>query len=106
MATRDLVLQSLRKVKRLCFRMNNPRLKLLKKMPKHAVCAEIGVWKGTFSKHILKATKPKKLHLIDPWAFQSEFPERLYGGIAAKSQADMDLIYQSVKRQFDIFLTF
>jgi hypothetical protein len=105
MATKDLVLQSLRKVKRLFFQINNPhlefRFKLLKKMPKLAICAEIGVWKGTFSKHILRTTKPKKLHLIDPWVFQSEYPERLYGGIAAKSQADMDQIYQSVKSQFD-----
>ena len=40
---------------------------LLKMMPKNAMCAEIGVFKGGFSNQILQVTKPKKLHLIDLW---------------------------------------
>jgi predicted O-methyltransferase YrrM len=40
------------------------------------------------------------LHLIDPWEFQGEFPERMYGGSVAKSQRDMDLIYSDVEKRF------
>ncbi len=41
---------------------------LLEMMPKHSVCAEIGVSQGLFAEEILKVVQPKKLHLIDPWA--------------------------------------
>jgi hypothetical protein len=71
-------------------------------MPKDSVCAEIGVWKGDFTRHILKNTLPKLLHLIDPWMLQPEFSERLYGGKRdAKKQGDMDQIYESIKQEFE-----
>jgi len=73
-----------------------PRDQLLDFLPKRAVCAEIGVWKGTFSARILKITNPKKLHLIDPWKYQTEFGWRLFGGKVAQSQEDMDVIYNTV----------
>ncbi|MEJ2095876.1 MAG: class I SAM-dependent methyltransferase [Deltaproteobacteria bacterium] len=41
---------------------------LLDMMPKHSICAEIGVSQGLFSEEIMDAVQPKKLHLIDPWA--------------------------------------
>ncbi|MEM8822766.1 MAG: class I SAM-dependent methyltransferase [Pseudomonadota bacterium] len=69
-------------------------------MPKNAVCAEIGVWKGGFSKRILDTTQPKALHLIDPWMFQPEFPGRWYGGKVAKAQEDMDGIFEGVREMF------
>jgi len=40
---------------------------LLNKMPKHSICAEIGVFEGDFSDKILKIVNPKELHLIDSW---------------------------------------
>jgi len=43
---------------------------LLGQMPKNAVCAEIGVAKGRYSRRILEITQPKELHLIDPWIWQ------------------------------------
>jgi hypothetical protein len=43
------------------------RWRLLEQMPKGAVCAEIGVFNGDFSRHILRVTKPRELHLIDGW---------------------------------------
>ena len=72
----------------------------LARLPKQAVCAEIGVWTGDFSDQILSMTLPRELHLIDPWSFQPIYPNRWYGGGAAKSQADMDGIHQSVVRRF------
>ena len=78
----------------------NPRKRLLRRMPKGSVCAEIGVWKGDFSRKILRYTQPKRLHLIDPWKFQPEFPNRWFGGKRAKGQADMDQIYESVRKRF------
>jgi hypothetical protein len=79
----------------------DPRLELLKRMPRNSVCAEIGVWKGDFSREIVKRTSPKMLHLIDPWRFQPEFPERKYGGNYAKEQEDMDRIFEAVKVRFE-----
>jgi Methyltransferase domain len=73
---------------------------LLERLPKGSVCAEIGVWKGDFSQKILETAQPSALHLIDPWVFVSSFPKRLYGGKSAKSQSDMDAIYQAVRAKF------
>ena len=40
-------------------------------LPKNGIGAELGVFKGVFSSVLLETTKPKKLHLIDPWYFLS-----------------------------------
>lgn len=73
---------------------------VLEMMPKRSVCAEIGVWRGDFSQRIVRIVQPRELHLIDPWRFAAEFPTRLYGGAAARSQADMDAIHAAVVRRF------
>lgn len=77
------------------------RTRLLEMMPKNSVCAEIGVWKGNYSQRILEIVKPMKLHLIDPYIYQTGFGERLYGGGEAKSQHDMDELYQQVVGRFE-----
>lgn len=69
---------------------------LLDMMPVGAVCAEIGVWKGGFSEKIVSRTRPALLYLIDPWRFQSEYPDRMYGGKVAGDQAAMDAIHDDV----------
>ena len=46
------------------------RDQLLKKLPKNAICAEIGVYQGELSQRILNKTNPKKLVLIDAWSTQ------------------------------------
>jgi hypothetical protein len=71
---------------------------LLRSLPRNAVCAEVGVWKGDFSQRILAVTRPRELHLIDPWQFRGELPDRWYGGLLAKCQSDMDAIYDDVAR--------
>ncbi len=72
------------------------RSAFLKRIPPGGLCAEIGVWKGEFSRLILEVCRPRELHLIDPWAFQADVPGRWYSGTIARSQADMDAIHQGV----------
>jgi hypothetical protein len=82
---------------------------LLEAMLKEAIVAEIGVYKGNFSKKILAMTKPVKLHLIDPWKFEyaDVFKRSLYGGWFGKDQQKMDKIFNYVMKKFreEIFKT-
>lgn len=66
--------------------------------PNH-ICAEVGVWKGEFTKEILNR-HPKTLYLIDPWLFQTEFPGRWFSGGSARSQTDMDEIADTVAKKY------
>jgi hypothetical protein len=59
------------------------------------ICAEIGVWKGDFSSQIL-SKQPQKLHLIDPWASQPHYQNRLY----SIDQTRMDEIFYYIKRHY------
>jgi hypothetical protein len=61
------------------------------------VCAEIGVWKGQFSKRILEK-RPHQLNLIDPWIHQ-DYKGRWY----SIEQKKMDLVYQNVLKEFQHF---
>ena len=49
------------------------RLFILEEMPKDSVCAEVGVLEGTFTQHIISITKPREMHLIDPWIIQGSW---------------------------------
>jgi len=68
-------------------------------LPKEAVGAEIGVWKGEFSAEILKGSNPRKLYLIDPWVIQDDALHRdsWYG---SDERADMDKIHSRVLQRF------
>jgi len=50
---------------------------VLRQVPHGGVCAEIGVFRGRFTEHILAIAKPSRLHLIDGWwTFHGEhFPD-------------------------------
>jgi len=80
--------------------MQDKRDFLFDLLPKNAVCAEIGVWKGEFSQKILEHLNPKELYLIDPWLYIPSYNESWYGGAEAKSQEDMDKIYYDVTEKF------
>ncbi len=41
------------------------RTELLRLLPNHAICAEIGIEKGDYSQKIISITQPQKFHLID-----------------------------------------
>ena len=48
--------------------------------------------KESFSEQILHSVKPRELHLIDPWKYESseEYNDAWYGGKAQGGQAEMD----------------
>lgn len=74
------------------------RRRLLRKLPKHAVCAEVGVWKGDGAAAILRHTQPETLYLVDPWEHQPHHEKAQYGG---KADSDtMDAIHASVCQRF------
>ncbi len=77
------------------------RQTLLDKMPAAGVVAEIGVWKGAFSRNILKVANPRKLFLIDPWICDPEFmiPGDFFDGNSAANQQEMDNIHNGVCRE-------
>ena len=74
---------------------------VLRRMPKRAVCAELGVWKGDFSQEILRVTRPRRLHLIDPWHCEEgeEYKDEPYGA-AKGSQASLDGMHKDVHTRF------
>ncbi len=45
----------------------DPRDALLARLPKDCIGAELGVYMGAFAGRLLAATRPQKLHLVDPW---------------------------------------
>jgi hypothetical protein len=75
------------------------RTTLVSKLPSNSVGAEIGVWKGEFSEQLLTSLDPRKLYLVDQWRFEPGTGV-WWGGIIAKSQADMDTIRNGVVEKF------
>jgi methyltransferase family protein len=75
---------------------------VLRKMPRKAVCAEIGVFSGDFSARILTATCPRRLHLIDPWKFEPDptYERAVYGGVNIEGQPAMDALHETVRQRF------
>jgi Methyltransferase domain len=65
-------------------------------MPRGAVCAEIGVYKGDFSREILRHAQPRLLHLIDAWwLVEGDFYENpWYAGVG---EADTRAAYRQVE---------
>lgn len=57
------------------------------------VCAEVGVWRGMFSRHIL-SKNPSVFYGIDPWTHFPQFGNRCYGKRKGTNQELLDNIYQ------------
>jgi len=75
---------------------------VLELLAKDAVCAEIGVHTGEFSRRILRATKPREVHLVDPWKHEAGdvYRRALYGGGARGGQVEMDERHDAVVARF------
>jgi hypothetical protein len=84
-------------------RHRQERARLLRRLPKRSVGVEIGVWAGDLSAAILRAVRPTRLHLLDPWAFAPDerYEQAWYGGARAGSQVEMDQVYERVLQRFD-----
>ncbi|MFM9976647.1 MAG: class I SAM-dependent methyltransferase [Sphingomonadaceae bacterium] len=78
------------------------RKKVLAMLPKDAAGAEIGVWKGDFSAQLLSATKPRILHLVDPWLVSdaADRADAAWYGADKITQAAMDSIHDQVSARF------
>jgi len=74
---------------------------MLRALPANSVGAEIGTWKGAYARRMITICQPRELRLIDPYLFIDEYPDRWYGGLEAKSQADMDEIFDKVKHEME-----
>jgi Methyltransferase domain len=74
------------------------RDRMLAKLPKGGIAAEIGVWEGKFSEKILQIAQPKELHLIDPWLYQPEFGNTGFG--RKKNETRMDEMFHEVAARF------
>jgi hypothetical protein len=82
--------------------VGDERAELLNLLPEGSVGAEIGVWRGDFSARLLSVVRPARLHLVDPWKFEtsSSYEGARYGGAVTKNQAEMDGIYETVLHRF------
>lgn len=80
----------------------DPRQEMLRVFPEGSVGVEVGVWSGDFSRVLLKAVRPSRLHLVDPWRFESDttYERAWYGGARVSSQDEMDAVRDSVLRRF------
>ena len=74
------------------------RMRLLNHLPKNSIGAEIGVWHGQFSQHILDVVQPRELHLIDPWSYQPDYDNTSFG--AAENAQKMNQKFQAVTDKF------
>jgi SAM-dependent methyltransferase len=78
------------------------RRRLLAILPRGAVCAEVGTWRGDFAERILRVSAPRVLHLVDPWQHRGEgtYERALFGGEAGDGQRALDAVYEGVLRRF------
>ncbi|MGP0102056.1 MAG: class I SAM-dependent methyltransferase [Solirubrobacteraceae bacterium] len=83
-------------------RRRSQRRRLLELLPKEAVCAEIGTWRGDFAATILSGSRPRQLHLVDPWEYRTDeaYERAGYGGHSRDGQQMMDATYERVVARF------
>lgn len=70
------------------------RQRFLGQFCKGGLAAEIGVWRGEFSRQILDIIEPDQLCLIDPWlSLESHDPKAFSGRLC---DTEMEAVYRSV----------
>jgi hypothetical protein len=78
------------------------RRSMLNTLPEHAVCAEIGTWRGDFAAVILEHREPELLYLVDPWEHrpEGEYAHASYGGRMEGGQQALESMHQGVLQRF------
>lgn len=66
-------------------------------LPAGPRCAEVGVYRGTFSRKILDVLQPSHLLLVDAWRV---FPKEVFDDYP-HTQQDWDRIYGAVQQRFE-----
>jgi len=64
-------------------------------IPEGAVCLEIGVWMGAFTKQIIRKSNPTELHLVDPWLFRDGMKKYF------DDQDDLEKVYEGICERFE-----
>jgi hypothetical protein len=77
----------------------NARATVAGLLPKRGVGAEIGVFRGAFSRTIFAAARPRRLYLVDPWE-NSAAPEHAQAWYAKEGGDDMQQVHAEVVRTF------
>jgi hypothetical protein len=77
----------------------NARKAVLHFLPKNSIGAEIGVFKGDYSKQLYAIAAPQKLFLVDPWANKlgDTYQKSMYSN---NSVNNMNEIYTNVCNEF------
>jgi hypothetical protein len=70
----------------------------LRLLPKHSIGAEIGVFRGHYTDHILRIAQPRELHLIDGWwlVYGEHFPD--WGAYTDHGRLSTRAAYNEVRR--------
>ncbi len=82
-----------------CSRREN----IFKILPKHSVCAELGVFRGDFSKLILRYAEPKEAHFVDVWwlAFGEYYPD--WGSYTNHGKLKTRIVYAEAEAKIKAF---
>lgn len=81
------------------------RISLLKSLPANSVGVEVGVYRGGFSRLIVKILNPSRLYLVDPWQWHKQWfvnhtNEELSLMAQGQNTPEGDTIYEEVKSIF------
>jgi len=77
------------------------RWRFLERLPEDAVGAEIGVFRGEFTPHLLRVTRPRRLHLIDGWwtLYGERYPD--WGVYTQRGRLTTRRAYDEARRAAD-----
>jgi hypothetical protein len=85
------------------------RADIFRVLRKQAVCAELGVFRGEFSSMLLRAAKPREVHLVDAWwtLYGKCYPDwgryTNHGRLTtAQAHAEVERLAQRFRAQSDI----